>query len=117
MLRDVPFFQANLKSEKDYMLLSGGLECLRLPANEVVMRYGEFGDKFFITMAGEVSVWIPVENKLMVDVLERALSTKAEAVHGDNRFSYTNWEGEIQTQERFYKMYPLQTVDYTEGGD
>ena len=95
MLREVPFFQENLKSEKDYMLLTGGLECLRLPANEVVMRYGEKGDKFFITMAGEVSVWVVVEPKQMISVLERALKTKTETVHGNISFTYTNWEGEV----------------------
>ena len=46
---------------------------LTVQPNEVVVRFGDIGDKFYITLKGRYAVWVPVMHFHILDYLEKAL--------------------------------------------
>ncbi len=70
-MKNIKFFKERKIKEKEMVDICTGLQYLRKPKGSYVIRYGEEGDNFYIILQGKVSVWIPMQNSLMIKVLGR----------------------------------------------
>ncbi len=56
LLQEVPFFQ--LMDEQERTALAAALEVVQVPANEVLLNYGDPGDSLYIIRSGSVEIFI-----------------------------------------------------------
>ena len=70
-LEHVDYFRARKLRGKDLKDVCRGMEYIKKPAHSYVVKCGEEGDRFFIILRGEVSVWLPVQMKDMLAPLRK----------------------------------------------
>ena len=63
--------------EDDWQGLYRSFQLRESHKNAVEVRYGDVGDKFYVILRGEVSVWIPKPAAEMVEIMQTWLNKRS----------------------------------------
>ena len=74
LMENIRFFKERKIKTKELFEICNGLEYFKSPENSYVIKYGEEGDKFYIILQGQVSVWVPVQNAKMSKIIKKIYS-------------------------------------------
>jgi len=71
LLSEVKFFKDRNLKEADLHEVISGLKYKEINENTYEIRFGDIGRTFYIILSGTVSVWVPIPQELMLDVMRQ----------------------------------------------
>ena len=74
---------------------------------DVVCRYGDHGDTFYILLEGSISIWIPVVDSYMRDPLRELDEAPEESIH----FEFDMCPGMKCNSTNLFRRYPALARD------